>query len=157
MPKIFTFYIYSKNKTSGTAADYYVQMPQGLECLTSGGGRPDFYELYLDQIAGSLIREDTSDESIVTISATGYIQLGLDFPAPFSITNGINNVKFIVPITGSGIEYTMQNNNNMNPVMITTTGLSSMIHVQLFTDAGLPIDPGTHEHVIILSLRPAST
>ena len=152
-PKTFTFFIYSKSKISGTAADYYVQMPQGLECLTGGQGRPDFYELYLDQIAGSIRRVDTLDESTVTVSYTGYVQLGLDFPAPLSITNGINNIKFIVPITGNGVDYMMESNNNMNPVMITSTGLSSMIHVQLFTDAGIPIDPGAHEHVIVLTIK----
>ena len=150
-PKTFTFFIYSKSKISGTAADYYVQMPQGLECLTGGQGRPDFYELYLDQIAGTLIAGNV-DES-VTVSYTSFVQLALDFPAPLTITNGNNNVKFIIPITGSGLEYKMETVNTINPVMITSTGLSSMIHVQLFTDTGVLINPGAHEHVIVLTIK----
>ena len=156
-PRIFTFIIQSYQRTSGTAADYYVNIPQ-IDALANGGDRPDYYELYLDRICGTIV---TTNESVTT-DVTGFVQLAIDLPAPYlyEATN-ISNIKFVVPVQSVANGYMLdQNARTMNPIIISASGLSSMLHIQLYNDttnaptniASL-ITPGTHEHIIVLTLK----
>jgi len=152
-PKVFTIVIYSVSRSSGnSSADYYVNLPQ-IDALVNGHGKPDYYELYLDRICGTLIAA-TPDESVAVGNTTGFVEVGLDFVSPFLITNGRPQVKFIVPVTGANNAYMLDGSaRTMNPVLVSATGFNSLLHIQMYNDQGTLINAGTHEHAIVLTLK----
>ena len=152
-PRTFTFHIFSANRVSGAdSSDYVVNMPQ-LDALVNGQDRPDFYELWLDKIVGTAVGADNAPEAAAGTS--GFIQLALDLPSPWLITNGKANVKFIAPISGSTMTLqTSEGRSNVsNPVLIAASGLQSTLHVQLFDQAGAALNVTGHDHVIVLTIR----
>jgi hypothetical protein len=149
MTKVHTLFIYSADRTRGTAADYYVQLPQINDI---GDGQ---YDLYLDSIAGRLLLVGTQgDVSVATGGTTGFIQVALDISAPNAVTTGSSpTVKWIVPVNGgTAIGYTL-GPWSRSPINISGSSFNSCIHVQLYDDDGLLIVPGAHEHVITLTIR----
>jgi len=152
-PRQFTIHIFSSKRINGaSSADYWVSLPQ-LDALVNGGDRPDHYELYLDKIVGTVVGANNSPENVT--NGNGFIQLALDLPAPYKISNATNpNVMFIVPITGSAMtnQAAEGRSNASSPVVLAASGMNSQLHVQLFDQAGAALDVTGHEHVIVLSL-----
>jgi len=169
-PRTFTFHIFSANRVSsptGLSNDYYVTLPQ-LDALVNGGDRPDYYEMWLDKICGTAVLDpnntlgntgaqavDAAPEAATII--TGFIQVALDLPAPYLISNGKPNVKFIAPITGATMQQQSAEgrSNSSSPVLISASGMNSTLHVQLYDQAGAVLNTTGHEHVIVLTLREA--
>jgi hypothetical protein len=151
LPKVYTFIIHSAARALGTAADYYVKLPQ-LDALSAGPGRPDYYDLYLDKISGTYIAQD----SAVTSELLGAVQIALDFTSPYKTSTTNPNIMFVVPIESTANGYLMDpNSRTMNPIVVSASGMNSMLHVQLFNDSypAKIVDPGGHEHIIVLTLR----
>ena len=152
-PRTFTFHIFSAKRVTGTSADYYVNLPQ-LDALVNGQERPDHYELVLNQLAGTMA--GTNCTPAATGGGNGFIQLALDLPAPYLITNGGPSVMFIVPISGAGVTNQVEGSHfATQAVIIAASGISSMLHVRLLDQAGALLDTTGHEHAITLTLREA--
>ena len=152
-PRTFTFHIFSAKRVSGTSADYFVNLPQ-LDALVNGQERPDHYELVLNRLAGTMA--GTNCTPAATGGANGFIQLALDLPAPYIITNGGPSVMFIAPISGAGVTNQVEGSYFATPpVIIAASGISSMLHVRLLDQAGALLDTAGHEHVMTLTMREA--
>ena len=152
-PRTFTFHIFSSKRVSGTAGDYFVNLP-GLDALVNGQERPDFYELTLNRLAGTMVGTNCTPANVG--GANGFIQLALDLPAPYVITNGGPNVLFIVPISGSAVTAQLDSGiHSTDPVIIAASGITSMLHVRLLDQAGAVLDAAGHEHVITMTMREA--
>ena len=153
-PRTFTFHIYSSKRVSGTAGDYFVNLP-GLDALVNGQERPDFYELVLNGIASTMVGTNYSPANAG--GANGFLQLALDLPAPYVISNGrAPNVLFIAPVVGAAVAYQLDlGKQSSDPVIIAASGITSMLHVRLLDQAGAVLDATGHEHVITMTMREA--
>ena len=155
-PRTFTFHIFSAKRVSfavaaNQAADYYVNLPQ-LDALVNFGDRPDFYELTLNRMVGTM--SGTNSTPANAGGGNGFFQLSLDLPAPYVITNGGPSVLFIVPVTGQGLTNTVDGSYfETEPVIVAASGISSMLHVRVLDQAGALLDCANHEHVITLTMR----
>ena len=155
-PRTFTFHIFSAKRVSATyagnqSADYYVQLSQ-LDALVNGGDRPDYYELVLNRLVGTMNGTNCTPANVG--GANGFIQLSLDLPAPYVITNGGPSVLFIAPISGASVSNQVEGSYfNTPPVVIAASGINSMLHVRLLDQTGALLDCAGHEHVITMTLR----
>ena len=150
-PRTFTFHIFSAKRVSGTSADYFVSLP-GLDALVNGGDRPDYYELVLNRLVGTMVTGNCTPANAGI--ANGFLQLSLDLPAPYLITNGGPSVMFIVPISGSAVTNQVEGSYfTTPPVIISASGINTMLHVRLLDQAGALLDTTGHDHVITLTMR----
>ena len=151
-PRTFTLHIFSAKRVSGaTSADYYVQLNQ-LDALVNGGDRPDYYELVLNRLAGTMVGTNCTPANVG--GTNGFIQLSLDLPAPYVITNGGPSVLFIVPVSGASVTNQIEGSYFTTlPVVISASGINSMLHVRLLDQAGALLDCAGHDHVITLTMR----
>ena len=150
----FTFHIFSarRDKLADASSDYYVTLPYLSVIANSAQNRCQYYELTLNRLSGL----DNGTDFSPANQHTGFIQLALDFPAPFLVTNGAHqNVLFIVPLSDSmATQNTEGSYFQTSPVIIAGSGLRPTIHVQLYDDSGAVLNvAGPNDHVITMTLR----
>ena len=143
-PRLFTFQINSVNRISGTTSDYMVSIPQ-ISALNNNGDRPDFYDVDLERIVSNR-----------TMTSPGYyVQLAIDLPATQTFSNGANSVMFLIPVQTMDGGYVMYTPSpQTNPVKVASSGLSTMLHIQLLSSTGaISTAANIPEHAFTLTIK----